>query len=716
MAKRNSTKTASKEALSSSEPRVLIYNQWTGISIKDVPLNWHELDEANHNQADLMDNFLHLQNNIDTVQGNKTLETRSDTIRIANTPSGSTLTGVACLHEDRLIVATDDNKLWWTTLGTGLNNWTEIPATDADTNLPASKSWTHIGYYQQSLIGLTDEAEIYVGDILTDSTYYQSVSSSKRITNPSTGPTLTKKGSLSDGTVTRLSIAYTCTNVFGQTLPSQYTTLYVDANPVEWSAKKYLTVSGTAPTNQGVTGIDLYCVFDENQDAIFIGHTLPNADGTWSFNWLGALSDTSVWTNVSLTVPTENSTKGVSARHFRHHDGRLYFWGGTEKYRLYIGGNPGNELSVARGVGGAFVDIEPGTGTEVHGTHKFKTYNGASIVTVMCGNPNTQSVKRFNLLETNTTITTEISHKGYMWEEVSNVVGCNSDWGSGVWADGLYSVSRYGLALTTQAMESSNQLRTMYVSDNIMTLFSYRLGRRLNDARMMQIKDIVYIVLSEDPDDEPGNPPETSLDKVILCYDIGMKAWYTYTIDTNDRILHIMHIDSEDHWEGIGVITENNVLCIPTTSRQTVNAPEFDVILETGELSSRSPLQETTYLNQLEVKFDYFIGECDILIDMVDYYGRHVTVEKHIHEDQLRYDWTEWIRIDKLVESYRIILKGPARFRLTHFLAKTYGQSKKINQVYGFNDRVSYINRNGGTNEHHHYIKDYNNLREAIVT
>ena len=40
MAKRNSTKTATKEALSASEPRLQAFRGWQGINIEEAPKGW----------------------------------------------------------------------------------------------------------------------------------------------------------------------------------------------------------------------------------------------------------------------------------------------------------------------------------------------------------------------------------------------------------------------------------------------------------------------------------------------------------------------------------------------------------------------------------------------------------------------------------------------------------------------------------------------------
>lgn len=546
-----------------------------------------------------------------------------------------------------------------------------------------------------------------------------------------------------------VEFSYSYVNKFGSTIASETKTIWASTGPQNWNAAQYVKIGANFPSTTfvdtyKVTGVDVYVTVEGYQTKSFAAHVDVKPGATkWSAPWLGGLQDVSQWTNVQLEEPKENTTKGVKAAHFANHDSRLYFWGDPEfPYRLYIGGNPGSELSVARGLGGAFVDIEPGTGLEVMGTAKWKTSSGANIITIMCGNPNTNMIKRFNLVETNLTITNEVSSKGYMYEEVSNVVGCNSRWGYGVFGDGLYALNRYGLLLTTMAMEYNNQMRTQNVAEVIKPLFTERIGNRLDDARLVCIDDVIYILLSEERN-HPGEP--TILDQVILCYDLDAKAWYTFTSDevigrgSDELILHAMSIDSQEHAEGLGLITKDTVILYPNTGIQEQTAPEFDIMLETGELMGKQPKQMTLYLCQLEFRFDYFIGTAIAEIEGIDYYGRPVVVHKEFNsridpgpnyngdvatpdeDDIVRNsgtlrDYTEWVRVDKLMESYRLRIKGKARFRLNNINAKVYVQDDKIGLPYGFDSHSYYQNRHDSTNDDHHWIQDYNNLRRTLLT
>lgn len=710
MAKKKST--ATQKAMTSSEPRITSLRQWAGINVLEKYPKWNPLATAfgEANQADLQDNFLMIQNNL-ACTVSKAIETRDDDILIATAPNGTEFTGVACLQRDNLICAFADGTIRVHVLNDPVDSWTQVPVTDQDGEEDSSKTWTEIGYYADTLICLSDEAECFIGSLGGMTT--DGVKSYPLISDPDTAPTMTNKGDLADGDVSRVQVCYVYTNVFGSTLTSPVATKYVSASPVEWSAAQYMQVSGTAPTGKFITGVDIYFTMDDSTEFAFAGHVTLTDGGAWSYNWLGALADTSQWTNVSLEVPTENTTKGVNARHLTHIDGRLYFWGGDLEYRLWIGGNPGNELSVARGVGGAFVDIEPGTGTSVECVLKHKTYSASSIITVLCGNPNTEQIKRFNLLETNVTVTNELTSKGYMTEEVSNVVGCNSRWGAGVFEDGLYAVNRYGLALTTHAMEYNNQLRVGWVSDQIKPIFTDRLGKRLNNARLVYVDGIIHLVLGQEDNDW--------LDPVIFCYDIGAKAWWTYTYGTDstyptEKILHVMAIDSQDFDEGCGVITPDRFALIPTTGPKLDTKPNFgDVYIETGELALRQPPNETIWLEQLEFDFDYFVGDCTITVTGVDYYGRRFEVTKDVSYETMVTNLQVWLRLGFLIRTYHLSIKGPARFRMYQILQKTYSQSAKINLVYGMDSYSEVRNHYDETGLDHHEVESYNNLVKALV-
>ena len=615
MAKKNSSKTATEKAIQSSEPRVINYRGWKGVNFVDAPLTWDPLETGvdKFRQTDLPANFLMVQNNLNTTD-TLGLETRQDSVDIGDVPSGCKFTGVSCVYKHWLFCVVrqntegtdpiewrekiiyrslkDESTTQWTTIDTIINGSRNRPFYAIEeigffeSNLVATLRFFENGTTPKNGLLLLakvetrdDDADI---DILgmdwstadREETIRDTIVDTPEIANPagSVPITLTAKGMKSapvsstppDNAPVRVSFCFCYTNRLGSTLVNtNIAEIYVELSPQLWTTKKYVQISSTNKDTHivpgsSIAGIDIYWRELENIDWAFAGHldVKPAAGGVkWSFNWYGAMTDIAQWTTSQLMIPTENTTHGPDATHFNCHDSRIYYWGMPSKpYRLWIGGNPGSEFSIARGLGGAWVDIEPGSGYDIMGTAKWKTTSGANIVTIMCGNRNTTKIKRFNLVETNLTLTNEVTYKSYMYEEVSNVVGCNSRWGYGVFTDGLYSLNRYGLMLTTMAMEYNSQMKNQKMSDVIDPIFTDRLGKRLRDGRMVCINEIIYIALSED--EEHGDEP-MSLDNVILCYDMNQQAWYTWTHDQTygasgsdpDKILHILAIDSDEFEE-----------------------------------------------------------------------------------------------------------------------------------------------------------------------
>jgi hypothetical protein len=792
MAKKNSSKTATEKAIQSSEPRVLSYRGWKGVNYADSQLTWNPLETGKDmfRQTDLPANFLLVQNNLVTspLLG---IETRFDSIDIGDVPDERIFTGVSGVYKHWLFCVaretTDegfvDNIYFRDLLSNDTHSWTIVSVKIGSDENPSGYSIDEIGFFEGNLVATArheNEGVLLLAKLYTegdDTSIHiegvdwnnpgQSISNTivdtPKILDPAYAVSLEVVGMESDNEATdtapvRIEVCFAYTNRLGSTLTNSdanprdglIATKYVELSPALWTTKRYVKISGEhlgLLPGTSASGVDIYARELENIDWVFVGHvdivpgnwededTHEKIGTKWEYNWYGNMSDISQWLNSQLMVPTENTTHGPDATHFECHDSRVYYWGmPTKPYRLWIGGNPGAEFSVARGLGGAWIDIEPGSGYDVKGTAKWKTASGANIVTIMCGNKNTTKVKRFNLVETNLSITNEVTYKSYMYEEVSNVVGCNSRWGYGVFADGLYSLSRYGLMLTTMAMEYNNQMRNQSVSEAIKPIFSERLGKRLRDGRLVYIDGIIYIALSEEQqhEDEPN-----SLDNVILCYDTGLQAWYTFTHDQvhggargddPDLLHHILAIDSDEFIEGLGAITDTQVRLYPTTGIQQDTVPEFQVLLETGELMPKMPMQVFNYIQQLEFRFDYLIGDpyepATILIEGVDYYGRQFTIEKRINiksrgnhglEGEQR-NFVEWVRVEKLVESLRIRIKGKVRFRLTHINARLYTQSDRIATPYGFDASDKYYNRHRGETKIHHYINDYDNLRRALVT
>ena len=129
----------------------------------------------------------------------------------------------------------------------------------------------------------------------------------------------------------------------------------------------------------------------------------------------------------------------------------------------------------------------------------------------------------------------------------------------------------------------------------------------------------------------------------------------------------------------------------------------------------RLPPNESVWLEQVELDFDYFVGDIEIVVTGVDYYGRRFEVSKLVSYDTMVTNLQTWIRVGMIIRTYHIRIKGPARFRLFQILQKTYVQSSKINLVYGW-DAVSEVrNHYDETGLDRHYLDSYNNLYHALV-
>jgi hypothetical protein len=182
-------------------------------------------------------------------------------------------------------------------------------------------------------------------------------------------------------------------------------------------------------------------------------------------------------------------------------------------------------------------------------------------------------------------------------------------------------------------------------------------------------------------------------------------------LDTKTPILSMIHIDFDGGREGIGIITKEHILLLPTTMDDDADVlPTGDVLIETGELTTMQPIQSMHHISQLEFFFDYFIGEMDIQVTMVDQFGRVITVDKHIHHTLLQHALSEYIRIDQVVKSYKVVMTGPARMRLTHFIAKLYPKSNRIGMAWGFDSQQSH-----GDTSIHRTFTSYNDLKDAII-
>jgi hypothetical protein len=558
----------------------------------------------------------------------------------------------------------------------------------------------------------------------------------------------------------RITVKFCYTNEVGQTTASGTSTIYTDKTPVEWTAGSYLRVSVPRVFADGGTynpdfqklntydiekdyndtcvftppddarGVDIYYTINDATTYAFMGHVnigLPHEPDSppeddpygayayryfWKFDWYGGEADTSIWTHSPLDEPKENTTAGVGAMYGTEKDGRLFFWGDpTKQDRLYIGGNPGNEISVSRGLGGGWLDHGgPQHGDILRSVQRFETYNGATIITCLFDNVNTGSTQRANVIDTNIQFTSEIATKAWMFEDVEGVAGCNSYHGAGVFYDGMYYTTRDGLGLTTKAMESQNQLRTDYVSDVIHNIWNTAFANIQHNTWVCAIKDVIYLSFGS------YRPLGNTWDPLIFCYDIKAKAWYTFTAEgiTGD-IVGLFHVDWEGFTEGLGIATATGVYMFPlwpVTHVKTGGTVPSKII--TGEIGRSSPLSGHTYVSQLEFRFQEFIGSIDITLYGVDYYGRNITVKKNIRHGDYQTNLKEYMRVDQILESYRLVIEGTARYRLTHYAVKQYIQSMQVGQVWGFDDEVRQA-MNGTESAIHHYIDSYNSLKESLI-
>lgn len=690
---------------SNSEPRLQVFRDFAGCNFQESPNSFTlGIEPDSDEQSDLQMNYVVVQNNA-SIASNKTIETRNNIVKLFDAPNGTQLTDASVLIGDELYIATEDGNIVYGNLGSQLSGTVTLN----DKN-PKGHYWESLAYVDDKLIGATKENQLWSGKIGT-----HTISNAKRVNDPSAltiANNLTAVGDLViSSTMTaecpfRTGIAYSYVNKYGPTKCSNQISFYSNYPVDEWHSGCFLQIHGIAPTGYDIEAIELYYNVDNASSLQFAGRvdTQSGDGGPWSFNWVGYLDVTSMWPMANLLSPTDNYTEGVPISRMTCIDGRMYFWGSKENpQRLYIGGNPGNLFSVSPGTGGGFVDVEPGTDQEIRYVDKYKTQSGNSIVTLLCDSKNSNREQRFNLVENTVTISNEQSMKSWQAEQVSGAVGCKSYHGARVCEDGLYSVSRYGLALTTMTMEYNSQIRANYVSNSIKPVFTDPLGQGLSNAVLLEADGILYMTFGA------GNE---ELDHLMFCYDIDAKAWWSYTLDIDEPIIDMIHIDYEGYREGIGIITPYHVWLLPTTQDDvSTELSTFDVLIETGELSAQQPQQGFIYLSQLEFCFDRFIGELDIDLIGVDQFGRRITTHKHISHENALYNFSEYMRVDLRLRSYKLIIKGKANFRMSHFIAKLYTMSNKVGLVWGFDDRQSHLDKG----DIHPTFKCYSDIRKAII-
>lgn len=722
-----------------SEPKLQVFRDFGGVNFEhanrlnaNIAVDVKRSDPGD--QTDLQMNFVFLQNNVATVS-NKTMETRDDIITLFDIPANfgtQKFTGPVCMIGPKVYLATgysgDRDDIHCVDIDNRYTSGQPIVVNESNRvslrvfNDDYKCNWTSLDYYDNKLIALTKQNEIWTGDV---SAYSVSrLEEPYEISDPVSCPiSVEARGSLvieyteggSEECPFRIDVAATFVNKFGPTSLSPTLTFYANHPISEWHAGCYahmIIYIGQHPSNT-FKAAELYYSSDNATQMLFLARVDLPAGQTYGplyYDWFGYIDATSMWTTANLIAPTENYTGGAPASRVCNIDGRMYFWGDSgNPQRLYIGGNPGNILSISPGVGGGFVDVEPGTGQAIKYVDKYKTQSGNSIVTMLCDSPNSHKEQRFNLVENSISLSNEQNMKSWQAEQVAGAVGCKSYYGAIVCADGLYSVSRYGLALTTMTMEYNAQIRANYVSDAIKPVFTDAadMNTRLKNAMLIEIDGVLYMALGASSD-QAGN-----LDNVIFCYDIDLKVWWTYTLDVDSPILNLFHVDWQGRQEGLGIVTQKHVYMLPTTvSDNESRLPNHSFLIETAQLSTQMPQQGWQYLSQLEFHFDYFIGNMTIEVRMIDMFGRELKVKKTVSESSEQFDYVVYMRVDQRVMSYVITMDGTARFRMTHFLAMVYTLSNKVGQVWGFDDSISH--RTSGSV--HPTFKCYNDVRKALFT
>lgn len=524
---------------------------------------------------------------------------------------------------------------------------------------------------------------------------------------------------------------YTLTNKHGGTLLSepyeQYNTVNMNLVPDNYTETRHVSFNlakSMLDSYKEVTGVNFYSISGEGTEPILAKsatiedmktHTVT-LDGTeyYCLDYYGSLENTDTWFLSGLTQPEFNTTAGVHAGRVTAIDSRLYFWHNVDKpYQLTIGGRSKLELYYDISYGGGYVQADPGTGVVIHHVCKFKTASGANIVTLLCGNQNTTQTKRYNLIEDSITLTSELETTGWSVEHVSNVVGCNSDYGAVVCADGIYVLDPLGLMVTTQQMEYSNQLQSRSVSDAIKPVFVDKKAASIiatECASMVYLDNKLYFHLGHE---------NTTEENLLYIYDLGTKAFWTYTLAATP--LRLFNLDSVNKKNALGIVTATGITYINLSGDDAL----VPARVVTGELTARQPTQAYTHVSQLEFRFDYIKTSAEgltITVRGVDVYGRRVEVTKTLVYKDMAYDTVDWMRLDYKLENFHVTFSGTACYRMTHFLGRVFVTSSKINEQYGY-DSISQYYRRGSSEQldgHDHggldwIVKNYNNFKECVI-
>ena len=731
MAKR---KTSSKQRsqgggrTSNSEPRVQVFRGFNGMDFEHNPsLELNDNWRFDSSQEDLMMTKVAFQNNV-CVASNMTLESTPDLIKLGITFSKPfTLTGPACLVGQYLFLAYKSNGV------EGLGK-VKLGQDSAMSNVSftthgvwsAPSHITHIYWAQERLVVMDSFGHVWrsTSGLTHDDDPGQDISTvhgAFKINDPVklAISNVTVHGSVKisstynkDSYPYRITIAYCIDTMFGPTKTSSPLVFYANTEVAEWNETDYVSVTVSTPSSNvsefGATAASLYYTVDDAYDLQFAQKAEFSSAGSATINWYGYVTDTTMWTIANLDAPTKNYTEGPAAQYCVMIDGRLYFWGGSSTepdYRIIIGGNPGNLFSSSPSTGGGFVDIEPGTGKFVNSIVKYKTQSGSNIVTALCGSRQSQEEFRYNLVSTTVSLSQDNSTNSWSAEHVSGSVGCRGPLGALVCEDGLYTVNRYGLALTTMTMEYNSQIRATYVSDPIKPVFLANDDFSKMSEYLIHCDGVIYYGRAY------KNKPVPDEMSVVFCYDVNIKAWWSIAIP--DAAYNAIHIDSKSHAEGIGFICNNDVYVYPTTMQipDYGNTEHLGIIVETANLSTTQPNHGYHNLTQIEFDFDYFKGTMLIELVGIDIFGRKVTVKKIVHKDFMTYGLESYMRVDMKLKEYKIRMSGDCEFRLNCMQAKLYVMPAKIGIVWGFDDNKSF--RSQGDIQA--VFKCYNDVVESII-
>lgn len=745
-----------------SEPRVQVFKGFNGMDFEHSPaLELNDDWRADPDQEDLIMTKVAFQNNVG-VTNNLTLETTPDLIKLGvSVPSSfidsycqakgfqtdgvyHVLTGPACLVGSYLFLAFGlhipssgkdliEGFLGKVRLGSesSVMDVIEFQRNSFEDPSPI----THIYWAQERLVVCDTKgqvwrsvAPVHVTEDDDPGSLVSKMYGAISIPDPAqmTMSNLTVHGSLrlsqsydADNYPYRISVAYCIDTMFGPTKASKPLVLYASIEVAEWNESNYLTANVTIPSSQvnefGAVAASLYYTVDDAYELQF-AQRAEFSGNVATIDWYGYLTDTTMWTIANLDAPTTNYTMGPAAQYCIMIDGRLYFWGGSSTgvvskddlapdYRIIIGGNPGNLFSSSPATGGGFVDIEPGTGKFVNSIVKYKTQSGSNIVTALCGSRQSQEELRYNLVSTTVSLSQDNSTNSWNAEHVSGSVGCRGPLGALVCEDGLYTVNRYGLALTTMTMEYNNQIRTTYVSDPIKPVFLADDDFDKMVEYLIHCDGVIYYGKADKV------VPEYSDRSVVFCYDVNVKAWWSISIPA--IAYNAVHIDSKRHAEGVGFICNNDVYVLPTT----MQAPDYgdqvslSNVVETANISTTQPNHGYHNLTQLEFDFDRFMGTMLIEVIGIDIFGRKVKASKIVSVDSVRYGLEVYMRIDLKLKEYKIRMSGDCDYRLTCILAKLYVMSSKVGIVWGFDDNKTFRSKS----DIQAVFKSYNDVVESVI-